>query len=274
MLGNVARSRLFCHDSVNDMQSATNSFQKARGLRPAHELAAGRPHGDRLRYIGGCRCQECRAANTAYERQRAVARKAGDWNGIVPATRAREHMAKLSAAGVGRRQVSDASGVADSILFSVVNGTRANLRALTERAILAVTVAAAADHALIDAKPTWKLLDALVAWGYPKSHLARELGRQTPALQIGRKQCTVRNAFEVQRLYERLKCVPSKRFEKQWEELREEGFRPDRIERMLAELAERQSKPAPVLTVQCGVVRADAADLLAQLHADLVGEPA
>lgn len=72
------------------------------GLRPVAELAADRPHGDRLRYMAGCRCKECRAANTAYETQRALARKAGDWNGVVSAARARSHIAVLSAAPTSR----------------------------------------------------------------------------------------------------------------------------------------------------------------------------
>jgi hypothetical protein len=72
----------------------------ARGLRTAADLALTRQHGDRLRYLAGCHCSECRGANTAYERTRSAARKAGDWNGIVPADKARAHLAALSAKNV------------------------------------------------------------------------------------------------------------------------------------------------------------------------------
>ena len=54
-------------------------------LRSAVELAAGKPHGTRIRYVGGCRCLPCRAANSRYESERQAARKLGDWNGLVDA---------------------------------------------------------------------------------------------------------------------------------------------------------------------------------------------
>ncbi len=53
---------------------------EARGLRPIGELARNRPHGDRLRYMAGCRCPACRGANP-----------------IVPADAARAHIHPLGA---------------------------------------------------------------------------------------------------------------------------------------------------------------------------------
>ena len=175
-----------------------------RGLRPAAELAANRPHGDRLRYVGGCRCDACRAANTAYERQRAVARKSGDWNGFVSADKARAHMLQLAAQGVWRRAIADASDVADSILVLIRSGERTTIRARTERRILAVTPEMASDHALIDARDTWKLVRELLKAGFTKTRIARELGHQGRALQLGRRRLTVRNAYQVERLHARL----------------------------------------------------------------------
>lgn len=245
------------------------------GLRPAAQLAATRQHGDRLRYIAGCRCTDCRRANTDYEKGRAAARKAGDWNGIVPAARARQHIAQLSAAGVGRRQVADASGVADTILQQVITGRRLNIRARSERAILAVTQQAAADHALVDAGPTWKLLDELIACGYAKAHLARELGYAVPKIQIKRTQCTVRTAYQVARLHERLRCVPARSTTALIAELREEGYRQDRIVADLVELAQRTGEAAPDLTIRRGEsILASTADLVQLLHAQLTEVPA
>jgi hypothetical protein len=185
------------------MNAQTNPMQ-ARGLRPASELASNRPHGDRLRYVGGCRCDQCRRANSEYERERNLARKAGDWNGIVPITKARKHLDWLSKQGIGRRAVAAVSDVGETVLMDIRRGSKKHIRALTERRILAVTVDAASDHALIDARPTWQLLDALIDAGYTKSQLARELGRKTPALQIGKGKVTVRNAYDVKRMHERL----------------------------------------------------------------------
>lgn len=175
-----------------------------RGLRPLSELATKRPHGDRLRYLAGCRCDLCRKANTAYERSRNQARKSGDWNGIVSAEKARAHINRLAYHGIGRRAVSDACDVSDSILHEIALGKRLRIRARTERKILEVTQAAAADHTLIDATPTWKLLAALIASGYTKARLAAELGCKTPALQIKKTQVTVRTAHKVRLMHERL----------------------------------------------------------------------
>lgn len=175
-----------------------------RGLKSAAVLGAAKPHGSRLRYMSGCRCDDCRRANTDYEKQRSIARKNGEWNGIVPATRARRHLNRLSRLGVGRRAVQAATDIADSILFKIKSGDRKNIRAQTERLILAVTPAAAGDHALIDAAPTWVLINELRAAGFTKTRLAAELGRKTHALQLNRHKVTVRNAADVERMHTRL----------------------------------------------------------------------
>ena len=80
-------------------------------LRSAADLSATKPHGTRLKYMGGCKCMLCRAANSRFETERAVARKNGDWNGIVDARAARRHILKLSKAGVGYKSVADAASV-------------------------------------------------------------------------------------------------------------------------------------------------------------------
>ena len=172
-----------------------------RGLKSAAVLAANREHGDRLRYIAGCRCDLCRKANSAYESARQKARAAGDWNGIVSAAKARAHLLWLSKHGVGRRAVGAASDIADTILSDIRSGRKPNIRARTERKILAVTVSVASDHALTTAGPTWKLIDELLAAGFTKSAIAKEIGLQMPALQFNRETVTVRNAYLVEQAH-------------------------------------------------------------------------
>lgn len=246
----------------------------ARGLRPLADLARDRPHGERLRYMAGCRCQECRRANTQYEIGRAAARKAGDWNGIVPAEKARAHMAALSALGVGRRTVQDVTGIADTVLTEIIAGRKARIRARTERKILAVTEKAAADGAYIDGAPTWKLLDELIADGHPKTWLARALGSmaQTPSLQLKRNQVTVRHAADVERLHLRLRMEDAKATFALLGELSDEGFHSRRVRKMLVELAAQRGADTPDLTVRKGRIRAATALLVQQLHARLTGE--
>lgn len=177
---------------------------QSRGLKPASVLAANREHGDRLRYMGGCRCADCRRANSRYEGDRARARKAGDWNGIVPAQKARTHLLKLARLGVGRRAVGASTDIGDTILHAIRQGTRKRIRARTERLILAVGVAQGGEARLVDAKRTWKLIDELIEEGYSIKRLATEMGFKNPSLQFGRERVTARTAAKVERLHRRL----------------------------------------------------------------------
>ena len=175
-----------------------------RGLRPIGELAAKRPHGDRLCYMAGCRCTPCRAANSNYETKRSAARKAGDWNGLVSAKRARKHIQKLSAAGVGRRALSDVSGVAQSIIGRIRSGNKSQIRKRTETALLAVTAHAVSGGAIVSAKQTWSLINRLLEEGFTRGEIAQRLGRKRRALQIRKDRITAKTAADVERLYRKL----------------------------------------------------------------------
>jgi len=170
-------------------------------LRSAADLSLDKPHGTRLKYMGGCKCMLCRAANSRYETERAVARKNGDWNGIVDARAARRHILKLSKAGVGYKSVADAASVAHTVVAEIRAGRRLRIRQRTERSILAITKTAYAGGALIDADPTWKKINTLLDEGFTKSELARRLGSKTPALQFGHFEVTAKTAARVDRFY-------------------------------------------------------------------------
>ena len=176
----------------------------ARGLRPAAELAADKPHGTRLRYIGGCKCFQCRRANSDYERERKAARAAGDWNGLVPSGRARAHLVSLSRAGVGKRAVQAASDVCMTVLQDIRTGKKPQIRARTERRILAVTREMVSDRALVKPGRTHRLIEQLLEEGFSKAELARRLGYARPALQFRRSRMTARNVAKVERLYRTL----------------------------------------------------------------------
>lgn len=188
---------------MQQIQSEQHS-SKLSGLRPIAELGISKPHGNRLRYMAGCRCDECRASNTAYARARAAAQKEGDWNGLVSAAPARQHLASLSNNGVGRGAVADCTDVAESIITKIANGTRTQIRARTAKRILAVTTKMAADGAYIPAKPTWKLIRELQAAGIPKCRIAKELHPGAQQLQLGRRRITARSAYLVEQAHARL----------------------------------------------------------------------
>ena len=163
------------------------------------------PHGVRMRYRVGCRCSECRAANTRYECERAKARRSGDFRGLVDADRARRHILKLRRRGVGYKIVSDASGVATSIVQDILGKRRRNIRAHTERRILAVNIKCRADRAFQSCAKPMRQLDMLVEEGYTKTRIARELGYKSHALQFKRdRPITVRNAARIDHVFRKL----------------------------------------------------------------------
>lgn len=254
----------------------------ARGMRSAAELAEGKPCGTRIRYYAGCRCVDCRKANSLYETDRAEAKKRGEGNHVVSAERARAHLAWLSQQGVGRKTVADAAKVAASSISKVIDGERLKIRAQTERRILAVTPAAAMDGARIHAAPTWLLLDELIAQRYSKSRIASEiLGHPARALQISRRLVEVRTAGLVQRVHERLVyAAPAdqRAAQKLVQELREEGYRPDVILCEMAALAALRGWPEPTLGrgprgKPAPMLRRQEVALLKAVHARLTEEP-
>lgn len=244
----------------------------ARGLKPIAELAAGRPHGDRLRYMAGCRCFDCRRSNSAYEAARKIARAAGEGNGIVPAGKARAHLKALSLRGIGRRSVAAACDVADTILGDIIAGRKTRIRAATERAILSVTPAAASDGVLVPARATWRMLDELIADGYTRRKLAVALGSKskTPSLQLKRDFVTVRSAYQVGRLFDRLRFTSARETLKLLESLRLEGYTSLQVEQRLAALARSLGEQPPGLAPnKKGRISARAADLVERLHREL-----
>jgi hypothetical protein len=176
-------------------------------MRPADLPPADRfPHGTRARYIAGrCRCLRCRAANARYSSARQYASTHGDWNGLVPADRARQHLRWLSRHGVGRRAVAAASDVAASALAEIRAGRQTQIRARTERRILAVDLTCIADHALVPSSGAWQLLARLIAHGYPKARIAKALGLKRPALQFDpTKPMTAATVLRIERTYREL----------------------------------------------------------------------
>ncbi len=174
-------------------------------LRSAADLAADKPHGLRVRYMAGCRCLPCRCANARYATQRAHAIKAGDTRELVDAAPARRHLAMLSRRGVGYKTAADAARVARSVVAMVKSGARRRIRANTLRALLAVPPTMLPDSALVSGAGTRRRIAALIDEGFTKAFLARELGYETPALQIAaRERVTVRTRARIAALYQRL----------------------------------------------------------------------
>jgi len=171
---------------------------------PAVEiLGLRKPHGTRLRYMTGCKCLICRAANSNYETMRDSRRRMGLWNGLVSAARARRHMLILSRAGVGRRTVGQIAHISDSVLFKIRSGQRKQIRALTEKAILNVSRYAIHGSSLVNAKKSWQKINWLLSEGFTRAAIARMMGAKSPALQLKRDRITAFNARKIEEIWKR-----------------------------------------------------------------------
>lgn len=165
--------------------------------------SAKRPHGTRARYASGCRCLPCRAANSRYESERLLARRDGDWNGVVCSDRARRHIEQLQQLGIGYKQIAATADLSSTIVWGIKTGARPNCRARTERLILAVDGGCAADRALVDARPTWRRIESLIAdGGFSKAEIARRLGYRTPKLQLRPTRITAKLEHRIRRFWE------------------------------------------------------------------------
>lgn len=220
-------------------------------------------HGSRARYVSGCRCDECKAANVrTYHERQARAKAAADglpiappapapqqwttpsgevrtrvyrrlcpgingkpcphgthlrkdsspvcarcrdrlaYRGLVSAAPVRRHLKKLSAQGLGYKSVGEACDVGRTTLAQIVAGAR-RCRADVARRILAVTPDAIADSALVDAGPTWKLINELLDKGWTKTALATALGSKSKraALQIRKTKVEAQTALAVRKFH-------------------------------------------------------------------------
>lgn len=170
-------------------------------LAAVEVLAQGKPHGSRIRYMAGCRCLPCRAANSSYETGRALRRRQGLWNGLVSALQSRRHILMLSRAGVGYKTVGLVAGISKTVMFKIRAGQQRQVRALTEKRILAVSREAARGSSLVPAGETWRKIRWLLDEGFTKGGIALRLGAKRPALQLNRNVVTATNAKKVEALY-------------------------------------------------------------------------
>jgi hypothetical protein len=168
---------------------------------PRPESFGDRAHGERLRYLAGCRCALCKEANNAYARMRGKMVRAGFSDPMIDAGEVLRHVRRLARKGIGQRTIADAARTSRASVHAIVLGRKTKLRRSTAARILAVSADAAGDAALVSAKSTWAKLERLLAEGFTKGELARRLGMKTPALQIRRDRVTVRTRDRVARFY-------------------------------------------------------------------------
>lgn len=174
-----------------------------------------RQHGTRACYVfgpepgsdrtKGCRCDRCRQACADYARERYRKAHRPDETleaAYVDNAEAREHLAWLRTQGVGYRTVAVRTGMSRTTITKIGSGTVTRSRRATIDEILAVGKSAAHGRALVDAGPTWRRIDDLLAHGWTRAGIASALGYRTPALQLDRDRITATNAETIRAFYD------------------------------------------------------------------------
>jgi len=167
----------------------------------SEEMSTNKPHGNRVKYTAGCRCDLCRKANARYSSKRNHAAKFGDWNGLVDAAPARKYLVEISKAGVGRRAVSATTDIPQSTLSKISSGHRLHIRKRNFDKIMSVTVDSASDSALISSRATWMQVDELLEEGFSVLKLSQVLGLSRQTLTTRRSHILACTAARVDRFY-------------------------------------------------------------------------
>jgi hypothetical protein len=206
-----------------------------------------------------CRCAECRTARVAEAAHRRRQLAYGRWQPFVDAEPVRQHVRVLMAQGMGWQRIAGAAGVATSSmqrLLYVTSGRPApsrKIRADSAAAILAVS----AQPLFVSEVGSQRRLQALLAIGWPITHLAERLGEkpQMTALLIKGRGGQVRTAraARIAALYDGLwdmpPAIPARtRTQLAWDD--------DDIDDPAAEPYRSQGGPTPWELKPCGTTAA------------------
>lgn len=144
-------------------------------------------HGDRVTYVKDrCRCEDCTTAAREYEQRRTRDRLYGISAGLVDAQSVREHLAVLSAAGIGYKRAARLAGVSVTVVQAVLYhhpdrpeaGPAKRVKAATAEKLLAVQpkLELIGDGTPVPSRGAARRIQALVARGWSQAKLADRIG--------------------------------------------------------------------------------------------------
>lgn len=167
-----------------------------------------RPHDYRRYKGGGCRCFPCRLDNARYNRELAAGRgpRVVDYMPVAPV---REHLARLSARGVGYRRAAELAGVDPYTVRRWLYNNAVTCRRVLGEKVLAVDETAK-PRRFLDATGTRRRIQALGAAGWPLARVARRVGwrRHNMAKILGRGEVFPSTFAKISGLYTELWNAP------------------------------------------------------------------
>lgn len=185
-------------------------------LPSIQQLATGKPHGHKMRYVAGCRCWRCKRGNREYENKIRENRRLHGPNDLVPVDRTRTFLQKMQAVGIGYMTIARHVGVGKTALGEILwagKTTHIQIRRRTETKVLAYqpSLDTMPQNLNVPAEETIRKLCQLVLWGYPKALINRDgLGHENSGLQIGRARSptvTVKTAIKIRDFYAAVEAV-------------------------------------------------------------------
>lgn len=153
-----------------------------------------KPHGTKASYQRGCRCLPCRLAPARYQREYVARKKRGEMLLISP-DETRERLLQLRKQGLGRRRVSELTGISERTLFMIIKGRCKTIHQNTARKVALVNRNAAAQGINVAAQPTIKRLNTLKREGFTSAELGRRFGLKRE-LQIAKSGKLVKKRTE------------------------------------------------------------------------------
>lgn len=190
-----------------------------RAPRIARDCAHGgiHQHGTRVAYVmDKCRCEPCTIASRVAEQKRRRERLYGIGPGLVDAQPVRDHLAVLSAAGIGYKRAATIAGVSITTVQAVLYhhsdrpeaGPSKRVKAATAEKLLAVkpSLELVGAGAPVSARGAARRVQALVARGWSQAKLADRIGvtdqRIGPLLRGG--AATAATVRSINAVYEEL----------------------------------------------------------------------
>lgn len=174
-------------------------------------------HGTRVAYVKDqCRCEPCTVASRVAEQKRRRDRLYGIGPGLVDAQPVRDHLAVLSAAGIGCKRAATLAGVSVTTVQTVLYhhpdrphaGPAKRVKAETAQKLLAIqpSLEHIGNGTPITARGAARRIQALVARGWSQAKLANRIGvtdqRLGPLLRGG--DATAATVRAIHTVYEAL----------------------------------------------------------------------
>lgn len=151
------------------------------------------PHGTHARYSKGCRCEECKVAHRAYEREASRRRRrmrAGiDFyeSRLVDISEARAHIVFLRSRGLGLDSIAERAGVSRATIQRVCRSSSKKITRDLEERILGIPAIVYKRGTFVSAQPLKDMLKELSQHGITEGDVARSAGMARPQLNIKNK---------------------------------------------------------------------------------------